>query len=145
MKSLTLAVLFCACLWQFSLAQTPDDHAAIHAIMEQQTRCWNEGNLPCFMEGYWHSDSLMFVGKSGITYGYDNTLARYQQTYPDRTAMGTLRFKIVSLEAVGPAAYLMVGRWFLQRDTDDLDGHFTLLFRKIDQRWRIVKDHSSGN
>ena len=127
----------------FSQAQPPTDRAAIQAIMDQQTRCWNKGNLECFMDGYWHSDSLMFIGKSGITYGFDNTLTRYQKAYPDRATMGKLHFEVVSLEPVGSKAYFMVGRWFLTRSVGDINGHFTLLFRKIDQQWRIVKDHSS--
>ncbi len=61
-----------------------DDQTAIQSIMDQQTRCWNAGDLNCFMEGYWHSDSLMFIGKTGITYGYDSTLANYRKRYPDR-------------------------------------------------------------
>ena len=138
-----LSLGYFLCHAPFVLAQSTEDRAAIQAIMEQQARCWNERNLDCFMEGYWHSDSLMFIGKSGIVYGFDNTLARYQKTYPDQANMGKLRFEIVSLEALGPEAYYMVGKWFLKRSVGDINGHFTLLFRKIDQQWRIVKDHSS--
>ena len=124
-------------------AQTTQDRAAIQAIMDQQMQCWNAGDLDCFMEGYWHSDSLMFIGKSGITYGFDSTLARYQRVYPDRASMGELRFELVSLEPLGREACLMVGKWFLKRSVGDINGHFTLLFRKMGQEWRIVKDHSS--
>lgn len=95
------------------------------------------------MEGYWRSDSLMFISKTGITYGYDSTLANYQKRYPDRMAMGTLRFDVLSLEALSDDAYFMVGRWSLARDIGDLSGHFTLLFRHLDGQWRIMKDHSS--
>ena len=111
--------------------------------MDQQTRCWNAGDLKCFMEGYWHSDSLMFISKTGITYGYDSTLARYQRRYPDRAAMGQLRFDVLSLEAVSEDAYFMVGQWSLARSVGDLEGHFTLLFRCIEGKWSIVMDHTS--
>lgn len=124
-------------------AQAIEDREAIQAIMDQQTRCWNAGDLVCFMEGYWHADSLMFIGKTGITYGFDNTLTRYQDTYPDRANMGKLRFEVVSLDSLSPDACLMVGKWFLTRSVGDINGHFTLLFRKIDEQWCIVKDHSS--
>ncbi len=111
--------------------------------MDQQTRCWNAGDLKCFMEGYWRSDSLMFIGKTGITYGYDSTLVNYRKRYPDRAAMGTLHFDVLSLEALSENVCFMVGRWSLQRSIGDVSGHFTLLFRRIDGQWRIVKDHSS--
>lgn len=122
---------------------SPEDEVAIRAIMDQQVKCWNQGDIDCFMEGYWRSDSLMFIGGNGITYGFDNTLQCYQKVYPDRTAMGTLAFNIVSLERLSPDAYHMVGQWKLARTVGDLSGHFTLVFRKIEDRWFIVKDHSS--
>ncbi|MEY3508027.1 MAG: hypothetical protein RIR44_1259, partial [Bacteroidota bacterium] len=62
-----------------SLAQknTPTYHkneTAIRALLAAQTKAWNEGDLVGFMEGYLPSDSLLFVGKSGPTYGFTNTL-----------------------------------------------------------------------
>ena len=143
-RCLLIVFLGAACLHPTPiLAQTPADRAAIQAIMDQQVRCWNAGDLDCFMEGYWRSDSLMFIGKSGITYGYDSTLANYRKRYPDRATMGTLRFDVLSLEALSEDACFMVGRWSLQRSIGDVEGHFTLLFRRINGQWRIVKDHSS--
>ena len=65
-------------------------------IMKQQEDCWNEGDLECFMKGYWKSDSLKFIGKKGITYGWGNTLERYRKNYPDKESMGTLKFEIKS-------------------------------------------------
>ncbi len=122
-------------------AQT-DGRQAINSLMDQQRDRWNEGSLRGFMEGYWRSDSLMFVG-SEITYGYDSTLARYRRRYPDPSAMGQLRFETVSLDFLSEDAALMVGKWFLERDIGDASGHFTLLFRRIDGQWYITKDHSS--
>ena len=140
---LKLTLPYCLVASFFVHAPPPSDEAAIRAIMDQQVRCWNTGDLNCFMEGYWRSDSLMFIGKTGITYGYDNTLANYRKRYPDRAAMGTLHFDVLSLEALSEDAYFMVGRWSLQRSIGDVGGHFTLLFRRMDGQWRIVKDHSS--
>ena len=37
----------------------------------------------------------------------------------------------------------LVGKWHLKRKEDDLGGHFTLLWKKIDGEWKIVVDHSS--
>ena len=52
-----------------------DNIKAIQAILQNQTVAWNKGDLDAFMVGYWKSDSLVFMGKSGPTYGYKNTLA----------------------------------------------------------------------
>lgn len=121
----------------------PSDRIEILAIMDQQEACWNEGDIKCFMEGYWPSDSLMFISKEEITYGYQNTLERYINNYPDRSAMGMLNFNVIELQRLADDAYFMVGEWQLRREIGDIGGHFTLLFRKIDGAWYIVRDHSS--
>lgn len=62
-----------------------DNIKAIQAILQNQTAAWNKGDLDAFMVGYWKSDSLVFMGKSGPTYGYKNTLANYKKTIPTLT------------------------------------------------------------
>ncbi|MEM6272261.1 MAG: nuclear transport factor 2 family protein [Bacteroidota bacterium] len=119
------------------------DRTAVLAIMDQQENAWNSGDLVAFMNGYWRNDSLKFIGKSGVTYGWDATLARYQKGYPDQAAMGKLTFTIFHVEAIGKKAMLVVGKWFLQRAEDTPNGHFSLLWKKIKGEWVIVADHSS--
>ena len=51
-------------------------------IMQAQTQAWNKGNIAEFMQGYWNSDSLLFVGKNGPVYGYTTTLVIIRKTIP---------------------------------------------------------------
>lgn len=139
----SLFLLLLSGLTACSYDSGPSDRAEILATMDHQEACWNEGDIECFMEGYWPSDSLMFIGKDGVTYGYQNTLERYLNNYPDRSAMGMLNFEIIELQRLAEDAYFMVGKWQLKRKIGDIGGHFTLLFRKIDGEWLIVSDHSS--
>jgi hypothetical protein len=37
----------------------------------------------------------MFIGKSGITYGWQKTLDNYKKGYPDKEAMGKLHFTLL--------------------------------------------------
>lgn len=113
------------------------------SIIDRQNTCWNAGDVECFMKGYWESDSLVYVGSKGLTYGYQNMLNHYKEAYPGQTAMGQLTFAIKSLKPVGADGYFMIGGWHLKRSIGDVGGHFTLLWRKIDDRWVIVADHSS--
>src|SRR3954468_24135548 len=69
---------------------------ATRDILIKQTQSWNRGDLNGFMEGYWKSDSLQFIGKNGVTYGWNNTMQNYQQSYPNADAMGKLTYDIVS-------------------------------------------------
>ena len=130
-------------LFQTALQAQSKDELAIRRILAAQTEQWNNGDLEKFMEGYWHSDSLMFIGKSGITYGYSNALKNYQSGYSDTVQMGKLRFELLSLKPVAKDHYFVVGKWFLKRSIGDLNGIYTLLFRKINGEWFIVVDHSS--
>jgi hypothetical protein len=123
-------------------AQTSNE-TTILKILDEQTAAWNRGDIEKFMNGYWENDSLMFIGKSGVTYGWTNTLNNYKKGYPDTAAMGKLIFNIISVKKLSKEYYSVVGKWHLKRSIGDVGGHYTLLFRKIKGKWVIVQDHSS--
>jgi len=124
------------------IAQTKAE-LVIRQILSKQTTAWNAGNIDAFMQGYWQSDSLMFIGKSGVTYGWQKTLDNYKKNYPDAKAMGKLDFTILETKRLSVLYYFVVGKWHLTRTIGDLNGCFTLLFKKIKKSWVIVSDHSS--
>lgn len=141
MKFLLTVVLLLS-LTMTSSAQL-NDVTAIKKILADQSNAWNDGNIEAFMKSYWQNDSLMFIGKSGITYGWQKTLANYKKGYPDTTAMGKLSFDILQVKKLSGVYYFVVGKWFLKRSIGDIGGHFTLLLKKIENTWLIVADHSS--
>lgn len=117
---------------------------AIFQIMSEQEKAWNNGNLEKFMDGYWKNDSLQFIGKNGITYGWKNTLQNYQKNYATPEARGKLTFSILHFQFINKKNAFMIGKWTIQRqDNSILQGHFTLVWRKIDKFWKIIADHSS--
>jgi ketosteroid isomerase-like protein len=127
-----------------ALAQTARDRDTILAILDRQTQAWNAGDIPSFMRGYWESDSLLYIGKSGVRKGYRTTLENYRKNYPDRAAMGTLAFNILKVDFPAKDVAFVVGRWHLTRpEKGDVGGHYTLLWKKIKDEWVIVADHSS--
>jgi ketosteroid isomerase-like protein len=119
------------------------DESKIRAILQQQTEAWNAGNLELFMQGYWKSDSLLFIGSSGVTYGWQKTLDNYKRGYPNRQAMGILKFEILKVQRLSADHFFVVGKWMLQREVGNLSGHYTLIWRLIEGEWKIVSDHSS--
>jgi ketosteroid isomerase-like protein len=140
MKNILLTIIFCIPL--LATAQSADEKA-IRNVLSTQTTAWNSGNLDRFMIGYWENDSLMFIGKNGVTYGWKNTLKNYKTNYSDTAAMGKLEFTLIQLKRLSKEYYHVTGKWFLKRSIGDLSGHFTLLFRKINNKWVIISDHSS--
>ncbi|MCZ2458527.1 MAG: DUF4440 domain-containing protein [Chitinophagales bacterium] len=125
-----------------SFSQSKDE-AAIRQLLAVQTKAWNDGDIARFMKGYWESDSLMFIGKSGITYGWNNTLNNYRKGYPDTASMGKLKFDILVVKRLSQQYFFVVGKWHLKRSIGNVGGHFTLLLRKIQGEWKIISDHSS--
>lgn len=125
-----------------SLCQAKDE-TEVRNLLARQNAAWNRGNVDSFMVGYWENDSLMFIGKSGVTYGYKNTLANYKKNYPDTTAMGKLTFTLIQLKQLSPEYFHVTGKYYLTRTIGDASGHFTLVFRKISGKWVIISDHSS--
>lgn len=124
------------------VAQTPDEKA-IRDILTSQTVAWNKFDMDDFMKGYWNNDSLVFVGKNGVTYGYQNALNNYKKHYGDAEKMGKLSFDILQIKKLSDEYYSVLGKWFLKRKAGDLSGHYTLLFKKLNGSWVIVSDHSS--
>ena len=125
-----------------SFCQTKDE-TEVRNVLAQQNQAWNRGDIDAFMIGYWENDSLMFIGKSGVTYGYKNTLTNYKKNYPDTAAMGKLTFTLIQLKQLSPEFFHVTGKYYLTRTIGDASGHFTLVFRKLNGKWVIISDHSS--
>jgi ketosteroid isomerase-like protein len=119
------------------------DEAAVRKVLATQNAAWNRGDIDAFMVGYWHSDSLMFIGQSGVTYGWQNTLNNYKKNYSDTAKMGKLNFTLITVKQLSGKYYRVVGKWYLTRTVGDVGGHFTLLFEKINGEWVIIEDHTS--
>jgi hypothetical protein len=142
MKKIFILILI-ACSLPVLLPAQDKDKQKILSILQRQTEDWNRGNIDAFMVGYWNNDSLMFIGKSGVTYGYNKTLQNYKKNYSDTAQMGKLSFNLLQVKKLSNEYYYVVGKWFLKRSVGDIGGHYNLLFRKINGRWVIVADHSS--
>ncbi|PWV53826.1 DUF4440 domain-containing protein [Chitinophaga sp. S165] len=140
MRFLLFLILLAA---PFTVLRAQQPQSAIRALLQKQTASWNEGNLEEFMTTYWQSDSLIFIGKRGPTYGWQATLDNYKKSYPDTAAMGKLAFNILELKPLSADVYFVVGKWHLQRTVGDLQGHFSLIIKRIKGAWKIIADHSS--
>jgi hypothetical protein len=141
-------IILCACLLGSGLSpaafgQKPSSsEQEIRRVLEFQTTAWNAGNIERFMEGYWKSDSLLFIGHE-VSSGWEATLNRYKKSYPGSKAMGSLRFELIRFFPVSRDACLVTGKYFLTREKDNPSGVFTLLFMRKKGTWVIVYDHTS--
>jgi len=118
--------------------------SAVRAVLEQQVKDWNAGDIGKFMRGYERSEKTRFASAGNVTLGWQAVLERYQNKYSDKAAMGTLTFSEVDVTVLSDDSALVFGRWRLKREQDEPSGLFTLLFRKTAGGWRIVHDHTSA-
>jgi uncharacterized protein (TIGR02246 family) len=129
---------------QASLSDPEADRAAIQDVLTAQVAAWNRGDIEAFMDGYARTDSLRFASGGSVQRGWEAALERYQASYPDQAAMGTLAFQQLDIRLLSPTSALVFGRWQLTRSSDAPSGLFTLLFMRRTDGWRIVHDHTSS-
>lgn len=143
------AVVLAISLWscasnKLSTAPVSQAEAAIKTVMAMQEQAWSDGDIDKFMTGYWKSEELSFIGRSGPNYGWQTTLDNYKKGYPTKEKMGKLTFDILKLNRLAPDVYYMIGKYTLVRSDDTPTGYFSLVWKQINGEWKIVSDHTSG-
>jgi uncharacterized protein (TIGR02246 family) len=128
-----------------------DDEKAIRGVLDAQGKAWNKGDLDGFMAGYWNDEALTFISGGDILKGWKATKERYEKRYKaDGKEMGALTFSELHVEAFGPAAAMVRGKFELtfEKEADPAKkaarGRFTLILRKFPDGWKIVHDHTSA-
>lgn len=143
MNKLKLLLIPISLLISWNLfAQNDKDFDKVIAILDTQAKAWNDGDIDAFMEYYWKSDNLQFIGSNGVTYGWQNTLDNYKKRYPDLQAMGQLSFDIIKVDKRTKKVITLVGKFHLKREIGDLEGIFLLVWKKIKGEWKIVVDQT---
>ncbi|MCA1588880.1 MAG: DUF4440 domain-containing protein [Acidobacteria bacterium] len=146
MKAIAASViLLISCAAGFAQSASTREKAsmAIRAVMDSQSAAWNRGDVGGFMRGYWNSAKLTFVSGQNVTRGWQPTLDRYKKNYDTREKMGTLTFSDLEINVLSKDTVVVLGSWALAREKDNPAGKFTLIFRKFNDGWRIVHDHTS--
>lgn len=141
-KIVLMAVCMLVCLTGCGQSTMEQDKEAILKVMNTQQTAWSNGDLEEFMAGYWKNDSLKFYGSSGLTLGWEQTLANYKKGYPTKEHTGTLNFTIQDISSIEDESYWVMGQYHLTRTVGDANGVFIVIFKKIDGQWKIVADMS---
>jgi len=117
----------------------------VDSLMNKQEQAWSNADLEGFMSSYWKSDSLVFVGKNGASYGWQTTLDNYKKGYQSAEEMGKLTFTNEIVKQIDKRTIFVVGQWHLTREESigDIGGYYSLVWQLIDGKWVIIADHSS--
>jgi len=137
-------ILFLILISSSAFAQlSRSDTAEINKVLNSQLEAWNNADLEGFMQGYWKSDSLVFIGSKGATYGWQKTLDNYKKTYSNTELIGKLSFNILEKRKLADGTAMVIGQWIIDRKQEQLKGHFLIIIKRIAGQWLIVADHSS--
>lgn len=124
------------------------DH--IRAMLQASAEDWNAGNLDGFLDDYWRSPELTFLGAGGITRGWDAVREKYLRSYfAPEARRPFLRFDQIEVRLLGTDHALATGRYLLSLDEADRDevsgwGYFSLVLRRAAGEWRIIHDHTTA-
>jgi beta-aspartyl-peptidase (threonine type) len=118
----------------------------ILGVLQAQAAAWNRGDLDAFLAGYWRSERTVFAGGDKVHRGFDAMARRYREAYPTREKMGRLSFSNLAFEQLEADRAVVTGSWELEIAGSDKrpGGVFTLIWRKLDDGWKIVHDHTSS-
>lgn len=126
-------------------AASSSQSAAIVGMLNRQADDWNRGDLDAFAKGYKNSPDILFIGRT-IRRGYDQMLASYRTSYPNREAMGKLTFSNLEVQPLDEQFATVTGRFYLERTAagrGDASGHFLLVLEKTGEGWKIVRDDTT--
>ena len=145
MKKLTFKIVLFSFLIFLVSCKSTNHCNEIYNLMKQQEDAWNNGNIKNFMNVYWKNDSLVFIGKSGINYGWDKTFSNYKNSYKTKEQMGTLEFKNLICNTINDSTHIVTGKWSLKRNDSigNINGFYSLIWVKKQTGWKITYDHTS--
>ena len=114
----------------------------IGSAMRQQVDSWNSGELAGFMKYYWRSGKMTFHGGKRRLQGWETLNSMYIETYSGEQR-GILEFSGIEINVLSPESAYVLGDWKVELPDTVKQGKFTLIWKKMNEGWRIVHDHSS--
>ncbi len=109
-------------------------------LLATQSEAWNKGDLKGFCAVY--AEDASFVTPKGVTRGRQAVLERYQQHYPDKKAMGTLKLEPLETRPNGDTVTVLAVWRLSYPDQPEASGHTLLVLHRGKEGWRIVQDAS---
>ena len=137
-----LSMISACCLVDRCTVEGGGEAEEIRDAMAEQVDSWNSDDLSGFMKYYWRSDEMTFHGSKRRLQGWETLNSMYVETYSGEQR-GVLEFSGIEITVLSPGSAYVLGDWKVELPDTVKQGKFTLIWRKLDEGWRIVHDHSS--
>jgi ketosteroid isomerase-like protein len=125
-----------------SLPPQTDDQE-IYGVINQMVALWNAHDIEHYMESFWKSANLLIVSDGEQIIGWNNLLATYQRSYPDRRDMAICSVERVKIQSLGPDLALALSWWTVRTGSRNSYSTDTAIFRKFPDGWKVVADHAT--
>ena len=139
----TLLLFSFACTKKANTNLSAEDYKSIKVVLDSQVSAWNKGDIKTFMKGYWNSDSLRFIGRKGVRFSYKSVESNYLKNYNSIEKMGHLSFDSLLFTQISGENKIanVTGQWEIT-GANNAGGFFSLLFKKVEDDWKIIVDHT---
>lgn len=118
--------------------------SAVPVLLRESASGWNAGDLSAFLAPYRRDSAVTYIGGGGLRRGFEELRERYSPLFGAGARRDSLRFDRLRTRSLGDDHALTTGRYVLYRDGESTEtGLFTLVWSRLDGRWRILHDHSS--
>jgi len=142
MKKILISALILSLTLPLIALQKSKIEKELIRIHDFQRKAWNEGNIEGFMAYYWKSKKMTYQSGDARLQGWDALLNRYKKVYPEGN-MGTLEFSDLIVHVLSNDSAYVLGKWKLKTETWTKQGLFTTIFKRMEDGWKIIHDHSS--
>ncbi len=120
-----------------------DERQLIEENFQRQIEAWNRGDIESYCNAYVQSDSTTIISEQGVVSGYENILSLYKKYWKPEN-MGKLSFSDIEMNRLSNQYFFVTGHFTVELPENRVhDGFFSVVMKKVDNRWLILTDHSS--
>ena len=149
-KSLATSIILSALILFSSHLQAQDNDAeALVAIVDAIEKGWEQGDGTPFREHYLDFDGARYVESGGQNEGLDDLVEHH--VVPEGDALENFELSLTNAEThvEGDFAWVIVDvdvKALIKRDQRQIHnrGYETILFRRVDDKWKVIHTHSSS-
>jgi ketosteroid isomerase-like protein len=130
--------------WPATQAATAHtDAQELYGVINQMVALWNAHDIEHYMDFFWKSDNLLVVSDGEQILGWNNLLATYQRSYPNRQNMAICSLERVKIQSLDADLSLVLSWWTVRCGSHNSYSTDTAIFRKFADGWKVVADHAT--
>ncbi len=143
------SVVLCGLLAGLAGCQSgPSDPAVlardVERLLAEAAAAWNRGDLEGFVSTYAVEPTTTFVSGGEVRHGFEWIRRNYAPRFAPGAARDSLRFERLETRALGSGHALATAHYVLfAGDSTTATGVFTLVMRRVGDRWLMIHDHTS--